>query len=170
MDPAMTGTTQHKEYHMTYEGLKSLEERLTHLKSEVRIDVADRIKQALAFGDISENAEYDEAKNEQARVEMEIAEIENMLKNVRIIDEDDVRTDVVSLGNRVKLVNTETKAEKEYVIVGSYEADPLSARISDESPLGRALIGHKKGAVVEVQAPAGKIKYKILKISKHNEN
>jgi transcription elongation factor GreA len=166
----MAGSSNHKEFHLTYEGLKNLEVRLEYLKTEVRSDVAERIKQALAFGDISENSEYDEAKNEQARVESEIAEIEGMLKHVKIIDEDEIRTDIISLGNKVKLQNIQNNMEKEYTIVGFLEADPLNNKISDESPLGKALIGMKMGAEVEVQAPVGKIKYKILKIMKQDEN
>lgn len=166
----MAGNNHNKEYHLTYEGLKNLEKRLEYLKTVVRSDIADRIKQALAFGDISENSEYDEAKNEQARVESEIAEIEGMLKNVKLIDEDDVKTDVINLGNKVKLLNMDANKEKVCVIVGFLEADPLNNKISDESPLGKALIGNKCGASIEVSAPAGKIKYKILKIMRQDED
>ncbi|HBQ63677.1 MAG TPA: transcription elongation factor GreA [Clostridiales bacterium] len=163
---AHNGQKEAHHHYMTYEGLKNLEARLEELKTTVRSQIAERIKQALAFGDISENSEYDEAKNEQARVETEIAEIEAILKNVKIIDEDDVRTDIVNLGNKVRIQNIETQAEKHYMIVGSYEADPLNNRISDESPLGRAIIGKKMNAEVEVLAPSGKIRYRILEISK----
>ena len=115
---------------------------------------------------MSENSEYDEAKNEQAEIEARIAEIENMLKNAEIIDEDAVATDVVSVGIKVKVNDLEDKEETEYLIVGSTEADPMKGRISDESPLGAALLGHKVGDVVVVEAPMGKIEYEIMAISK----
>lgn len=166
MTCVMAGINHNKEYHITYEGLKNLEKRLEQLKTEFRRDIAERIKQALAFGDISENSEYDAAKNEQARVESEISEIENMLKNVKIIDEDEINTNVIGLGTKVKLQNLDTKVEKEYTIVGFLEADPLNNKISDESPLGKALLGNQAGAIVEVSAPVGKIKYKVLSITK----
>lgn len=155
-----------KEVLLTYEGLKKLEEELEYLKGEKRKEIADRIKQALAFGDISENSEYDEAKNEQAQNEVRIAQLESMLKNASIIDEEEVDTKVVSLGARVKIVDVKSKDEYDYQIVGSAEADPTSNRISNESPVGSALLGHKAGDAVEVEVPGGKIKYKILEIYK----
>ncbi|NLX63239.1 MAG: transcription elongation factor GreA [Clostridiaceae bacterium] len=155
-----------KEVLLTYEGLKKLEEELEYLKGEKRKEIADRIKQALAFGDISENSEYDEAKNEQAQNEVRIAQLESMLKNAIIIDEEEVDTKVVSLGARVKIVDVKTKDEFDYQIVGSAEADPTSNRISNESPVGRALLGHKAGDTVEIEVPGGKIKYMILEIYK----
>lgn len=155
-----------KEVLLTYEGLKKLEEELEYLKGEKRKEIADRIKQALAFGDISENSEYDEAKNEQAQNEVRIAQLESMLKNASIIDEEEVDTKVVSLGARVKIVDVKSKDEYDYQIVGSAEADPTSNRISNESPVGSALLGHKAGDTVEVEVPGGKIKYMILEIYK----
>jgi len=155
-----------KEVLLTYEGLKKLEEELEYLKGEKRKEIADRIKQALAFGDISENSEYDEAKNEQAQNEVRIAQLESMLKNAIIIDEEEVDTKVVSLGARVKIVDVKSKEEFDYQIVGSAEADPTSNRISKESPVGSALLGHKAGDTVEVEVPGGKIKYMILDIYK----
>ncbi len=155
-----------KEVVLTYEGLKKLEEELEFLRGTKRKEVAERIKQALSFGDISENSEYDEAKNEQAQVEGRIVQLESMLKHARIIDEDEVKTDVVSLGSKVKIFDIEFDEEVEYLIVGSTEANPLKSKISNESPVGAALIGHKKGETVEVQVPDGVLKFKILEISK----
>lgn len=155
-----------KEVVLTYEGLKKLEEELEYLKGIKRREVAERIKQALSFGDISENSEYDEAKNEQAQVEGRIIQLETMLKHARLIDEDDVNTDVVSLGSKVKLHDMEFDEEIQYHIVGSTEADPSKFKISNESPVGSALIGNKKGSIVEVNVPDGVIKFKILEIRK----
>ncbi|NLU53230.1 MAG: transcription elongation factor GreA [Clostridiaceae bacterium] len=155
-----------KEILLTYEGLKKLEEELEYLKGEKRKEIADRIKQALAFGDISENSEYDEAKNEQAQNEVRIMQLENMLKNATIIDEDEVDTQVVNLGTKVKIRELKSKEEFEFLIVGSTEADPASFKISNESPVGSALMGHKVGDTVEVDVPGGKIKYKIVDINK----
>lgn len=154
-----------KEVVLTYEGLKKLEEELEYLKRK-RLEVAERIKQALSFGDISENSEYDEAKNEQAQVETRILQIETMLKHAKVIDEDEVNTEVVSLGSKVKLLDMEFKEEVEYSIVGSTEANPSKFKISNESPVGSALMGKKKGSVVEVTVPDGLIKFKVLKIYK----
>lgn len=155
-----------KEVVLTYEGLKKLEEELEYLKGVKRREIAERIKQALAFGDISENSEYDEAKNEQAQMEGRIVQLEQMLKNAKVIDEDDVRTDSVSLGSRVKLYDPEFDEEVEYIIVGSTEADPTKSKISNESPVGSALMGRKKGDEIEVSVPDGVIKFKILEILK----
>lgn len=155
-----------KEVVLTYEGLKKLEEELEFLRGTKRKEVAERIKQALSFGDISENSEYDEAKNEQAQVEGRIVQLESMLKHARLIDEDEVKTDVVSLGSKVKLFDVEFEEKVEYLIVGSTEANPLKSKISNESPVGAALMGHKVGEIVEVQVPDGAIKFKILEISK----
>jgi len=155
-----------KEYPLTYEGLKKLEERLEYLKSVARREIAERIKQALAFGDISENSEYDEAKNEQARVEGEIVQLENMLKHAKVIDEDEVSTETVSIGSKVKVLDMEYNEEIVYSIVGSLEADPSKNKISNESPVGKALMGQKIGDIVEVMAPGGKISFKIIEINK----
>ncbi len=158
--------TSNKEVILTYEGLKKLEEELEFLKGVKRREVAERIKQALAFGDISENSEYDEAKNEQAQVEGRIVVIENMLKNARVIDEDEVSTETVSLGSKVKLWDMEYEEEVEYYIVGSTEANPLKFKISNESPVGSALMGKSIGETVEVLVPDGIIKFKVLEIHK----
>jgi len=155
-----------KEVVLTYEGLKKLEEELDYLKSIKRREVAEKIKQALAFGDISENSEYDEAKNEQANLEMRIAHVEAMLKNAKVIDEDDIKTDIVSVGSKIKLLDMEFNEEVEYYLVGSTEADPSRMKISNESPLGVALIGKKVGEIAEVAAPAGIMKYQVLQINK----
>lgn len=151
---------------LTDEGLKKLEEELEHLKTVTRKEVADKIKVALSFGDLSENSEYDEAKNEQALVESRIAQIEAMLKNVKLLDEDEISNDMVSVGSKVKLFDKEFDEEVDYQIVGSTEADPLQGRISDESPLGKFLLGHKVGDVVEVETPGGICIYEVLEITK----
>lgn len=155
-----------KEVVLTYEGLQKLEQELEFLKAVKRREVAERIKQALSFGDLSENSEYDEAKNEQAHVEGRIVQLENMLKNAKVIDEDEVKTDVVSVGSKVTILDMEFKEEVEYYIVGSAEANPSQFKISNESPVGSALMGKKKGTVVDVVVPDGVVKYKILNIKK----
>ena len=155
-----------KEILMTKEGLEKLENELEELKVVRRKEVAEKIKQALAFGDLSENSEYDEAKNEQAQVEARIAQIEGMLKVARVVDNDSISTDAVSVGTRVKLLYVEFEEEEEYAIVGSSEADPSQNRLSYESPVGKALLGKKVGDVVEVEVPAGKIQFKVLDISR----
>ena len=155
-----------KEVVLTYEGLRKLEEELEYLRGTKRKEVAERIKQALSFGDISENSEYDEAKNEQAQMEGRIVQLESMLKHARVIDEDDVNTDAVSLGSKVRIHDIEFDEEVVYHIVGSTEANPLKSKISNESPVGAALMGHKKDDIVEVQVPDGTMKFKILEISK----
>jgi transcription elongation factor GreA len=155
-----------KEVILTYEGLVKLEKELEEYKSVKRKEVSERIKQALAFGDISENSEYDEAKNEQAFIEGRIATIENMLKKAKVIDEEDITTDVVNIGSKVTVRDLEDDEEVEYTIVGSAEADPIELKISNESPVGRAIIGNKIGSVVEISVPDGVLKYEILNISK----
>ena len=151
---------------MTSEWLEKLENELEELKVVRRKEVAEKIKQALAFGDLSENSEYDEAKNEQAQVEARIAQIEGMLKVARVVDDANISTDAVSVGTKVKLLDVEFEEEEEYAIVGSSEADPSQNRLSYESPVGKALLGRKVGEVVEVEVPAGKIQFKILDISR----
>ena len=146
--------------------IKKLEEELEFLKGEKRKEIAERIKQALAFGDISENSEYDDAKNEQAQNETKIIQLETMLKRATVIDEDEVDTKVVNLGTHVKLRELKSKDEVDYQIVGSTEADPTAYRISNESPVGSALLGHKVGDTIEIEVPGGKIKYKIIDIYK----
>ncbi|MFZ5641575.1 MAG: transcription elongation factor GreA [Bacillota bacterium] len=155
-----------KEVILTLEGLKKLEQELEQLKSVRRREVAERIKQAIEFGDISENSEYEDAKNEQAFIEGRILTLEKMLRNARVIDEGEIHTDVVSIGSTVLIKDMEVGDEINYTIVGSAEADPSANKISNESPVGKAILGKKKGSVVEVSVPAGKLKYKILKIKK----
>lgn len=155
-----------KEVILTYEGLKKLEEELELLRGPKRMEIKERIKVALSFGDISENSEYDEAKNEQAYVEGRIAQLETMLKNARVIDEEDVSTEKVTVGSKVRLLDMEFNEEIVYAIVGSTEANPARFKISNESPVGSALMQKKKGSVVEVSVPDGVLKFKILKIEK----
>lgn len=155
-----------KEVILTYEGLKKLEEELELLRGPKRMEIKERIKVALSFGDISENSEYDEAKNEQAYVEGRIAQLESMLKHARVIDEEDVSTDKVTIGSKVRLLDMEFNEEIMYTIVGSTEANPAKFKISNESPVGSALMQKKKGNVVEVSVPDGVLKFKILKIEK----
>jgi transcription elongation factor GreA len=155
-----------KEVILTYEGLKKLEEELEQLRGPKRMEIKERIKVALSFGDISENSEYDEAKNEQAYVEGRIAQLEAMLKNARVIDEEDVSTEKVTIGSKVRLLDMEYNDEIVYTIVGSTEANPAQFKISNESPVGAALMHKKKGNIVEVAVPDGILKFKILKIEK----
>ncbi|AEF16333.1 MULTISPECIES: transcription elongation factor GreA [Thermoanaerobacterium] len=155
-----------KQVILTYDGLKKLEEELDYLKSVKRPEVAEKIKQARAFGDLSENSEYDEAKNEQAFIEGRIATIEAMLRNAQVIDEEDITIDKVSVGCTVKVYDEDFKEEAEYTIVGSTEADPMNNKISDESPIGKALLGKKVGDTISVEVPAGIIKLKVLEIHK----
>lgn len=152
-----------KQVMLTEEGLRKLEEKLEHLKTVRRTEVSERIKQAISFGDISENSEYEDAKNEQAFIEGEIMTIENMLRNSKIIEEGQV-TDTVVMGCTVVLKDIEFDEDLEYTIVGSAEADPMEARISDESPVGKAVIGHRVGDIVDVTVPAGVLKYEVLEI------
>lgn len=155
-----------KEVILTPEGFKKLEKELEHLKTVKRRDVASKIKHAIAFGDLSENSEYEEAKNEQAFIEGRIATLEKMLRNAKIIDELEVTTDVVSIGSKVKLEDLETGEMFEYTIVGSAEADPVNNKISNESPVGKALLGKKVHSIVNIEVPAGILKYKIQDIKK----
>lgn len=155
-----------KQVVLTDEGLKKLEQELEMLKTEKRKEIADKIKVALSFGDLSENSEYDEAKNEQAMVEARIMQIEAMLKNVKLIDDDEITTDKVALGSKVKVLDIEFNEETVYTIVGSTEADPDQNRISDESPVGKSLLGHGVGETVSVETPGGVIELKILDIAK----
>ena len=157
---------EEKEVILTQEGYNNLEKELEYLKTEKRVEIAERIKVALGFGDLSENSEYDEAKNAQAENEVKIAELENKLRHAKIIDEKDIDTKTVQIGNTVKLHDIEFDEEVEYTIVGSTEVNLAENKISNESPIGRALLGAKKGATVDVEAPAGIIQYKILSIKK----
>ena len=151
---------------LTDDGLKKLEDELEQLRTDGRKDIAEKIKIARGYGDLSENSEYDEAKNEQAKIEARIAELEAMLKNVEIISESDEDHDKVTLGAKVKVLDVEFNEECEYRIVGSAEADPQNGYISDEAPVGRALLGHAVGDEVIAEAPAGEIRFQILEISK----
>lgn len=155
-----------KEMLITSEGLKKLEEELEEAKTIKRREVAERIKQALAFGDISENSEYDEAKNEQAWLEERISKLESMLRNAKVIDEDDLSKDVVNVGLKVSLEDLDYNEKFEYTIVGSAEADPCEGKISNESPVGKALIGKKVDDIVSVEVPDGIARYKVLSIDK----
>ena len=155
-----------KEVILTQEGYDNLEKELNNLKTETRGEIAERIKIALGFGDLSENSEYDEAKNAQAENEMKIAELENKLRHAKIIDEKEIDTDIVQIGNIVKVLDMEFDEKIEYTIVGSTEVNLAENKISNESPLGSSLLGAKKNQTVEVEAPAGIMKYKILGIKK----
>ena len=157
---------ENKEVILTQEGFDNLEKELEYLKTEKRAEISERIKIALGFGDLSENSEYDEAKNAQAENEALIVELENKVRYAKIIDESEIDTKTVQVGNTVKLLDMEFNEEVTYTIVGSTEVDLTQNRISNESPMGKALLGAKKSQTVEVQAPAGVIKYKILSITK----
>ncbi len=157
---------QKKEVKVTRAGLIKLEDELNHLKTERRKDVADKIKVARGYGDLSENSEYDEAKNEQGIVESRIAELETMLKHIHVIDEDELTNEHVMVGSHVKLRDSDGDTD-EYDIVGSTEADPAAGKISDESPVGAALINHGAGDTVEVTLPSGVVvAYTIVEITK----
>ncbi len=157
---------EEKEVILTQEGYNNLEKELNFLKTQMRADIAERIKVALGFGDLSENSEYDEAKNAQAENEVKIAELENKLRHAKIIDEKDIDTETVQIGNKVKVLDIEFDEEIEYTIVGSTEVNLAENKISNESPLGTALLGAKENQTVEVNAPAGVMKYKIISIKK----
>jgi transcription elongation factor GreA len=153
-----------KEVLLTQEGFTKLENELENLKTVKRREVAERIKQAIEFGDISENSEYEDAKNEQAFIEGRILTLEKMLRNARIIEYEQNDSDVVNIGAKISLKDMEYGDEFKYTIVGSAEADPNNNKISFESPVGKAILGKKLGDVVEVNVPAGKVKYKILSV------
>lgn len=159
-----------KQVILTKEGLDKLENELEELKSVKRKEVAEKIKIALSFGDLSENSEYDEAKNEQAIMEARIADIEVMLKNVKVIDEDELSSENIHIGSKIEVRVTNPATGKNsvinYKIVGSNEADPLSGNISDESAVGKALLNHGIGDKVKVEVPAGEMEYEVLAISK----
>ena len=157
---------ENKEVLLTQEGFDKLEQELENLKTVKRVEIAERIKVALGFGDLSENSEYDEAKNAQAENETKIAELENKIRYAKIIDESEIDTKTVQVGNTVKLLDLEFEEEVSYTIVGSTEVDIAQNKISNESPIGSAILGAKKNQVVEVQAPAGVMQYKVLSITK----
>ena len=153
-----------KDVLLTPEGLEKLKEELTYLTTEKRREVAERIKHAREFGDISENSEYDDAKNEQAMLEQRIIQLEERLTRARLIEAEDVPKGVVAVGTRVRLRDLDAKETIEYVIVGSAEANPREQKLSNESPVGKAILGKKKGETVEVSAPRGSLKYKIMDV------
>ena len=156
-----------REILMTYEGLKKLEDELEYLKTTKRREISERIKVALGYGDLSENSEYDEAKNEQAQVEMKILELENTLRNVKIIDEDEIDNKIVQVGNKVKVHDIEFDEDVEYTIVGPTEVNISENKISNESPIGAALLGKKKNEIAEAVLNNGStLQFKILKISR----
>jgi transcription elongation factor GreA len=158
--------SQAKQYLMTYEGVKKLEGELEFLKTVKRKEITEKIKVALGYGDLSENSEYDEAKNDQAFTEGRILQLENLLKNAVVVDESEIPSDIVSVGSKVKVKDYEFDEEVEYSIVGSAEADPMNFKISNESPVGSALIGKKVGEILEVIVPDGVNKFEILGISR----
>lgn len=158
-----------KQYFVTEEGLAALEKELEHLKGVGRKEVAEKIKVARSFGDLSENSEYDEAKNDQAIMEARIADLEVMLKGAVIINEDELNNETVSIGSKIEVtivMPNGKESERDFKIVGSNEADPRNGKISDESAVGKALIGAKVGQTVEVETPAGVTKYTIVTISR----
>jgi transcription elongation factor GreA len=155
-----------KEVLLTKEGLKKLETELEYLKSVKREEVAERIKQAIAFGDITENSEYEDAKNEQAFIEGRIISLEKTLRNARLMEESDFKTDEIALGSKITLQELKSGREVAVTLVSSVESRLKDGKISDESPVGKAVIGKKVGSVVEVEAPAGIINYKIIKVER----
>ncbi|WP_138203430.1 transcription elongation factor GreA [Haloimpatiens lingqiaonensis] len=155
-----------KKYVMTYEGVKKLEDELEYLKTVKRKEITEKIKVALSFGDLSENSEYDEAKNEQAFVEGRIAQLENMLKNASVVDESEIDKEVVGVGTVVKVKDYDFDEIVDFIIVGSAEADPMENKISNESPVGMGLIGKRVGDIVEIPVPDGINKYEVLEINR----
>ena len=155
-----------KQLLVTEEGLKKMKAEFEYLKTVKRKEITESIGIAKAFGDLSENSEYDEAKNEQAKVEARITELEEQLKNVRVVDKSEIKTDEVNIGNKVRVLNMSLNKEISYSVVGSTEADPFSNKVSDESPIGKVLIGAKKGDIREFDTPKGTFKLEILDISK----
>jgi transcription elongation factor GreA len=153
-----------KEIILTPEGHEKLKEEIEHLSTIKRREVAERIKQAREFGDIAENSEYDDAKNEQAMLEHRIATLEDRLKSSRVVNKKEIPTGIVAVGTKVKLRDVDAKETIEYHIVGSAEANPAEHKLSNESPVGKAIIGKKKGETVEVSAPRGSLKFKIMDI------
>lgn len=155
-----------KDVYISPEGMEKLENDLDHLKSVKRKEIAERIKVALDFGDISENSEYDQAKNEQAQLEERIAKIEMQLRNAKIIDDEDLDTNTIRVGSKVKVLDLSENEEMDFHIVGSAEANPIEGKISNESPVGSQLLGKHKGEEFEVVVPDGTTKYKVLSIGR----
>ncbi len=154
-----------KQVVLTEEGLKKLQDELEYLKVTKRKEITEKIKEARGFGDLSENSEYDAAKDAQATMEQRVVEIENIIKNAKIVSADEMPTDIVSITSKVKVYDCDLEEEEEYIIVGATESDPISGKISDESPIGKALLGKKVGDTVEVETPGGTISIKILEIN-----
>lgn len=155
-----------KEYRLSAERLEELKQELTYLKTVREKEVAELIKEARSFGDLSENSEYDEAKNEQGKLYSRIAEVENILANYVVIEEHETDPNSVRLGSKVKVLDLEFEEEESYQVVGSQEADPMNGRISEDSPFGKALLGHNEGEDITVDAPGGPVEYKILKVER----
>ncbi len=155
-----------KEYKLSAARLEELKSELSYLKTVREKEVADQIKEARSFGDLSENSEYDEAKNEQGKLYSRIAELENILANCSVIEEEDTDTNTVRLGSKITVEDVELGDQETYQVVGSQEADPMNGRISEESPFGKALLGKSVGELVIVEAPAGNIEYKVLEIQR----
>ena len=155
-----------KEYKLSAARLEELKDELSYLKTVREKEVADQIKEARSFGDLSENSEYDEAKNEQGKLYSRIAELENILANCSVIEEEDTDTDTVRLGSKITVEDLEFGSQETYQVVGSQEADPMNGRISEESPFGKALLGKAIGATVIVEAPSGNVEYKVLDIQR----
>lgn len=153
-------------YEMTYDGVKELQKELAQRKTELSLEIAERLKEARALGDISENSEYDDAKEAQAKNEYRIADIEAILKNVKIIEDTEISNKKVTLGSKVKLLDIEYNEEMSYTIVSLQEEDIFKEKISNESPVGEAIMGRKAGETVSVRSPSGELKYKILEINK----
>lgn len=154
------------EFILTQTGMEELKAELKHLRTKGRSAIAEKIKEAKSFGDLSENSEYDEAKSEQGKLEARISEIEYMLQHATILDEEALSTDVIHVGSKVKIQVRTTGAVAQYQIVGFPQADPGKRMISDESPIGKALVGHKVGEIVDIETPAGITQFEILEISK----
>ena len=155
-----------KEYRLSAERYEELKQELTYLKTVREKEVAELIKEARSFGDLSENSEYDEAKNEQGKLYSRIAELDEILSNYTIIEEQERSADVIHVGTTAVVLDLEFDEEMTYQVVGSQEADPMNGRISEESPFGKALVGHKAGEEIVVEAPEGSIRYKIVKIER----
>lgn len=153
-----------KQVMLTKEGLEKYQEELETLRNVKRKEISEKIKVALSFGDLSENSEYDEAKNEQAKIEARIADLEVMLKNVKLITEEEMTGDKVHIGSTVKILDLEFNEEEVFQLVGSAEADPRNGKISDDSPIGRAIMGHVAGEIVDAETPGGMVQIKIVEI------
>ncbi len=162
----MEKTINTKQTVISAEGLKKMEEQLQFLTTVRRAEIAEQIAVARGFGDLSENAEYDEAKNEQSKLESQIIDLENTIRTAVILEESDIKTDRVNIGTTVRVFDHELDEEVDYTIVGARESDPMNNRISNESPIGAALLGHKRNELVKVQTPGGELKLKVLRIRK----